>query len=116
MKGRSYFGNNSDLSAALLFALLVASWQLIDSVPMQPTPTSTKAVTGPFFPYHRCSDYSNASLPYHLLLPVEKARGLYCSMVTYLGSVPHPTACYTQLTQMAHQITIAVSECTNNMS
>ena len=110
MKGRSHFGNTSDLSAALLFVLMAASWQLIDSVPMQPELAGTKTGTGPLFPYHRCSDYSNASLPYHLSLPVEKARGLYCSTVTYLGPVPHPSACYTQLTQMAHQVTIAISE------
>eukprot|EP00955_Chlamydomonas_euryale_P013119 141573-Chlamydomonas_euryale.AAC.1 len=44
--------------------------------------------SGISFPYHRCIDYRNSSLPYNLEPPVEKEPGLFCTTLFYLG----PTA------------------------
>lgn len=66
------------------------------------------------FPYHRCSDYSNSSLPYHLSAPtttVQKAGGaLYCMNFTYSGPVGNASACYQQLSTAATWMAFGVSE------
>ncbi|KAG1657027.1 hypothetical protein FOA52_004114 [Chlamydomonas sp. UWO 241] len=62
----------------------------------------------PSFPYHRCSDYLNSSLPYNLSPPVEKAPGLYCMTMVYLGGALAPSTCYNKLEIKVETIMMAV--------
>lgn len=72
--------------------------------------TATGEVVQRTFPYHKCSDYSNASLPYVLTPPVAKGGGLYCMKVLYNGPVSNPSYCYSTLTNLFTSIVIGVSE------
>jgi hypothetical protein len=63
------------------------------------------------FPFHRCSDYSNSSLPYVFSEPVEKQPGLYCMVMTYIGPKDDKSICYGNLENSLTTITLGVSEC-----
>eukprot|EP00955_Chlamydomonas_euryale_P009320 100004-Chlamydomonas_euryale.AAC.3 len=73
-------------------------------------PISGQAVE-PSFPYHRCTDYRNSSLPYNLSPPVETSPGLYCMTFTYIGPSTAPSDCYSLLEQRVTHITIGVGGC-----
>ncbi|KAG1664118.1 hypothetical protein FOA52_011941 [Chlamydomonas sp. UWO 241] len=102
---------SSIIAAALLFAAIAGGVQGDASID---GPGLGRALqqsqSGYDFPFHRCDDYANASLPYNLSPPVEKSPGLYCTVLTYLGPKPNPSVCYTQLSSLFSTITIGVRE------
>lgn len=65
------------------------------------------------FPYHRCQDYSNVSLPFLLsstyISSSPTTSGMTCSTVSYIGRKVNPTICYSRLEASATRITIAIN-------